>query len=134
MRRATKARPCYRRWGGSFFIGYPGHVISFVLLSESMTIQDVLVQLDGLPDDAVIYATRVDGQFQATSSAVALLLTEDELDMYTNEIARLKCPGFDYFLEVFIIKELVEALIQDNPSVSTARKAEVVIHYAEFDA
>ena len=62
------------------------------------------------------------------------MLTEDELDMPTDEIARLKCPGFDYFLEVFIIKELVGALVEDNPSVSTAHKMEVVIHYAEFDA
>ena len=69
------------------------------------------------------------------SSEIRLLeLTEQELKMRTSEIAALKCPGFDYFLEAFIIKEMLNDMDNANPALGLQQKIDVIFHYAEYDA
>jgi len=62
------------------------------------------------------------------------MLTEDEKKLLTHDIAQKKCPGFEYFLEVFIIKETVQDLISINPNADFNQIAKQVIHSVEFDA
>ena len=99
-----------------------------------MTIQDCICQIESIDDDTVIYAKRIDGKFSVMSDAVILELTDDEQELPTAEISEIKCPGFDYFLETFIIKEVLEGFTKYNPSATVLMKADRVVYYAEFDA
>jgi len=99
-----------------------------------MDIQKLIANVNDLPDDAVIYAKRVEGRFHHSSEAVSIELTEEEIDEMTEDISAKYCPGYDYFLEVALIKELLEDIADDPEFNSVEEKARRVIHYAEFDA
>jgi hypothetical protein len=99
-----------------------------------MTLNEVIARIDELNEDSVIYAKKQDGKFLSTSEAVVLELAEEEEDLSTNEIANKYCPGFDYFLEVFLVKDMVEELQASDEYKSLDKQVERVIHYAEFDA
>jgi hypothetical protein len=81
-----------------------------------------------------IYAKRIDGKFQPNSEALILELTIEEMEMKWNEISQEKCPGFDYFLEMFVLKDLYDDLIRIEEYKSDIKKVERIIYYAEFDA
>jgi len=59
-----------------------------------------------------IYAKRINGKFQPDSEALVLKLTFEEMEMKSIEIAEEKCPGFDYFLEMFVLKDFYEDLLK----------------------
>ncbi len=54
--------------------------------------------------------------------------------MKIDELADSKCPGLSYFLEMFLVKEMMEDLKSIEPQKSIEEKIEIVINYAEFDA
>ncbi len=99
-----------------------------------MDLEKVIADSLGLNDDLVVYAKKIDGRFISSSEAVLLELKEEEQDLKTNEIADRKCPGFSYFLEMFLIKEMMDDLENIEPKKNLEQKIETVIHYAEFDA
>lgn len=99
-----------------------------------MTVKECISKIDELNDDAVIYAKRIDGKFNSSSETVILELTEEEQDLPAATILKDKCPGFDYFLEIFLIKEVLDGYIQNNPSAGLSMKADRIVYYAEFDA
>lgn len=99
-----------------------------------MTVKECISKIDDLNDDAVIYAKRIDGKFNSFSETVILNLTEKEQELPTATISQDKCPGFDYFLEIFIIKEVLDGYMQNNPNADLSMKADRIIYYAEFDA
>ncbi len=72
-----------------------------------MDLKRVITNSSDMNEDLVVYAKKIDGRFLSSSEAVLLELTEEEQDLKTNEIADKKCPGFSYFLEMFIIKDYV---------------------------
>ena len=82
----------------------------------------------------VIYAKRIDGKFQSTSDAVVLALTTEEMEMKFKEISDLKCPDYEYFLEMFILQDFYNDLEQIDDYKSDEKKVERIIYYAEFDA
>lgn len=81
-----------------------------------------------------VFAKRTDGKFEAKSEAVVLSLTEVEAELKISEIAKSKCPGYDYFLELFIIQEFMDDLKNSKDFQSDEAKVDRVIHYAMFDA
>jgi hypothetical protein len=99
-----------------------------------MTIKDYISKIDELSDDVTVFAKRINDQFIIDSEAVLLELTEDEESLPTKDISLLKCPGFDYFLEVAIIKEVLEDFTEEKPKANLKQKAERIVYYAEFDA
>jgi hypothetical protein len=99
-----------------------------------MTINEVIARIDELNEESVIYAKRRDGKFVGDSEAILLDLTEEETELLTNEIANKYCPGFEYFLEVFLIKDMVGDLRASNEYKSPDKQVERVIYYVEFDA
>jgi hypothetical protein len=99
-----------------------------------MTIREVISKADELNEYLVIYAKRQDGKFLSSSEAVLLDLTDEEKELLTHEIANKYCPGFDYFLEVFLVKEMVEDLRASEEYKSLEKQVERIIYYAEFDA
>ncbi|MFH7000969.1 hypothetical protein [Flavobacterium bizetiae] len=81
-----------------------------------------------------IYAKRINGKFQPDSEAVVLKLTIEEMEMKWSEIAKEKCLGFEYFLEMFVLKDFYEGLLRLEEFKSDTKKVARILYYAEFDA
>jgi len=96
-----------------------------------MDLKEIISNYSNVNEDLIVYAKKINEKFISTSEALLLELSEEELEMKTFEIEKTKCPGFSYFLEMFIIKEMMEDL-ENNKDIE--EKVEIVIHYAEFDA
>lgn len=96
-----------------------------------MKLIEFITNIEKFDEESVLYVKRIDGQFSCESEVTILKLTEEELECKTFEITEKKCPGFEYFLEVFLINEIIEDL-EKNQSVEA--KCNRLIHYAEFDA
>ena len=75
-----------------------------------MTIRDIISNIDELSEDVVIYARKVGGRFEDSSEIVLLELPDEDLELLTKDVSEKYCPGFDYFLESFLIKEMVEEM------------------------
>ncbi len=100
----------------------------------SLTIKDIISDSSLLKDEHIVHAKKIGGKFLENSEVVLLELTEDEEEMLTSEVANLKCPGFDYFLEAFLIKEMIEEFDNSNQIPDLKQKVDAIIHYVEFDA
>jgi hypothetical protein len=81
-----------------------------------------------------IFAKKVDGKFEPNSEAILLKLTLEEMEMNTTKISDSKCPGFDYFLELFILQDFYNDLEKLEEYKSGIEKVKRIIYYAEFDA
>ncbi|MES2702808.1 MAG: hypothetical protein V4649_09230 [Bacteroidota bacterium] len=99
-----------------------------------MTITDIISNIEDINDDAVIYAKKADGKFTSSSEAIILNLPEEEMDVLITETAEKYCPGFDYFLEGFILREMAEDMRASTEYASIAQMVDRIIYYAEFDA
>ena len=99
-----------------------------------MTISEIISNIDNQSEEAIIFAKREDGQFLPSSEAVVVELTEEEQAVPTQAIAESHCPGFDYFLEVFLVKDLVGALSAKVEYKSLQQQIERIIRYAESEA
>jgi hypothetical protein len=99
-----------------------------------MNLKEIIANYSKINEDLVVYAKKVNERFLSSSEVVLLELTEEEQGMKTFEIEKVKCPGFTYFLEMFIIKEMMEDFENNNQKKEIEEKVEIVIHYAEFDA
>lgn len=82
----------------------------------------------------VIYSKKIDEKFHSDSEAIILELTPEEMEIKWTEIAAEKCPGFEYFLEMFVLKDIYEDLLTLEELESNDKKVERIIYYAEFDA
>ena len=98
------------------------------------TLQEIISKIDDANEYFVVYAKRVEGQFKNYSEAILLELTEEESEMPKREIVDSKLPGFDYFLDVFLIKEILEDIKDSNQYYDLNKRIERIIHYAKFDA
>jgi hypothetical protein len=94
------------------------------------TIQEIIKNIDEFGEDSTLFAKKIDGEFKSNSEFVVLELSENELAMKTTDIAKRHCPGFEYFLEVFLIKEILEDVSSET---DFNKKVEIIVHYAEFD-
>lgn len=102
--------------------------------NKKMTLQEVIRGCEDLDDELVVYAEKIDGKFHALSETCLLALTEDEQDMHTDDIAKLKCPGFTYCLEVYLIQELMRDMNAESNEMSIDAKVARIIYYMENDA
>lgn len=95
-----------------------------------LTLFEVVSQLDSLPDEKIIYATRINGQWVAESPA---FVEQEPDDGYIKQV--FHGVETEYLLEADLAKEVVE-VYQDHygkskPSVEEKLKA--IIYYAERD-
>lgn len=81
-----------------------------------------------------VFAKKIGDQYAPHSEAVVLQLTPEEMGMKLSDISIAKCPGYEYFLEIDILKNLYEDLSLSNEYKSDEQKVNRIIHYAEFDA
>ncbi len=99
----------------------------------NFTIQDIIADTSLFNDSDVIYAKKIDGKFDKLSEVSILELTEEEMDMSISETIKLKCPGFEYFLQANILNNLVYDLEGEKPALDLDKIIDSVIHYVEFD-
>jgi hypothetical protein len=99
-----------------------------------MNLREIIADYSSLNEDLVVYAKKENEKFLDSSEAVLLDLTEKEKEMKVYEIEKAKCPSFTYFLEMFLIKELMEDLENSEPKKTLEEKIDRVIYYAEYDA
>lgn len=101
-----------------------------------MNIKQTVENINMLPDNTVVFAERIDGEFQPESSVVLINVGEDELNCFAKNIARDKSLSNEYFLEVYLIKEMLEGWRAihggEIPPINIA--LESVIFYANNDA
>lgn len=98
-----------------------------------MTLLNLISNLQSLELDSVIYAKKVNGIFTKESEVVVIDLTEEELEWKIAKVIEKYCPGYDYFLESFLILEIAGDVDASNPS-DIEEKCNQLIHYAEHDA
>jgi hypothetical protein len=103
-------------------------------LLKNMTIQDIISNIDELSEEAVIYAKKINGRFESYSEAIVLELPEEALELLTKDVSEKYCPGFDYFLEGYMVKEMVEEIRVVPEYQKVDRQVKRGIYYAEFDA
>jgi len=89
-----------------------------------------------LPGDGTIFAERIGASFRPDSEAEVLTLSDHEVAINVHDLAIRKAPGKEYFLEVFIIRELLDDLRKDQQTIGSFQDQEVdrIIKYAEEDA
>ena len=100
--------------------------------SDRMKVIELFDQLNNLNPESVVYAKRIDGAFTKDSEVVILELTEEEMEWKIAKVIRNKCPGFDYFLESLLIREMFEEA--DLTEETTEKMCNQLIRYAEYDA
>ncbi|MNL33051.1 hypothetical protein D3C87_1549410 [compost metagenome] len=83
---------------------------------------------------SVIFAKRIDGEFQLASDAVVLEVEEEDWEIKITQIDSTKYPGYEYFLEMDIAQDFYEDLLANEDYKSDDKKVEALIHFAEFDA
>lgn len=97
-----------------------------------MKLIEVLTKIQKIDEESVLYVKRIDSQFSCESEVTILKLTEEELEWKTFEVTKKKCPGFEYFMEFFLVKEFMEDISSQYPNLE--KKCDRLIHYVEFDA
>ncbi|WP_447768288.1 hypothetical protein [Sphingobacterium faecium] len=83
---------------------------------------------------SIIFAKRIDGEFQAVSDAVVLEAEKKHWEIKITQIAITEYPGYEYFLEMDIAQYYYEDLLSNEDYKSDDKKIEAIIHYSEFDA
>ena len=81
-----------------------------------------------------IFAKRNNGKFRTESETLILELKPENMEIKLNEIAKVKCPGFEYFLELAVLQDFYDDLLKIKEFKSDEKKVERIIYYAEFDA
>ena len=101
-----------------------------------MKLINLIENYSTLSDEGIVFAERVNGKFSGESEAVVIEMDEEELTQKTSEIAHKRAPGKEYFLEVFIIQNILEDWGSNNAKgIPLAEAAlETIINYAENDA
>lgn len=101
-----------------------------------MTLSELIEQFGDLSDDATIFAERIDGFFMPNSRAASIAIPEPLTAKPIRGVAAELAPGLEYFLEVFIAREVLEDWIENHggarPTIDQA--LERIIYYAENDA
>ena len=99
-----------------------------------MTLGNIILDCKNYNESSLVYAKKQNDKFLTNSEAIVLVLDENEMETNTLEISKQKCPGFDYFLEMFIIQEMFSDLKELTEYKPDEMKVERIIYYAENDA
>jgi hypothetical protein len=101
-----------------------------------MHLHEAIAKLSRWPEDAMIFAARIGGEFRPESQAVVLELSESEHSSPVREVAAQRAPGMEYFLEVFVALEVVDGWRFNHPNQEPELEqiVESIVYYAEHDA
>jgi hypothetical protein len=73
-----------------------------------MQLREAIRDIGSLHGDSILFAERIDGVFSPRSLTVAHALTEAESSQPIREVAKRVAPGCEYFLELFLVQELLD--------------------------
>lgn len=106
------------------------------MMAHPTTLRETIANLSTLPDDATLFVERIDGAFCPASQVSAIVLTDEELEQPLAAVAAARAGGKAYFLESFVIAELLDAAVENEEGDGPGLDAFVahVIDYAEHDA
>jgi hypothetical protein len=97
-----------------------------------MTIKQLIKNISSIENDySVAFAKKIDGEFKSDSIVIVADIDEESDEDISKSVIE-KNPEFSYFLEVFLIKEMVEDLREDLSNLDELVNR--VIHYAKYDA
>ncbi|RSK43555.1 hypothetical protein [Hymenobacter perfusus] len=99
-----------------------------------MKLSEVIAAIDEQPEAAIVFVKKVNGKVLPDSEVVLVKLPEEEEDWKTDQMASKYCPGLEYFLEVFIIQDMVDDLRGMADYQTLDQQVKRIIHYAEYDA
>lgn len=99
-----------------------------------MTIAEVISNINELDEETTIFAKRINGKFESGSETCLVPLPENDEVLSIIELSESYCPGFDYFLETVLVKEILEDMKSKPEYRSSELQIKQVIHYAENDA
>lgn len=97
-----------------------------------MLLREVIAGLGECPAETVIFAERIGGEFRAESAAVVAELSETEFARPIREVAAERASGMEYFLEVFLALDMLEAMRAKGANSDAI--VQRIIDYAEHDA
>ena len=103
-----------------------------------MNLREVILNCDQYADSEelmhMVFAKRTNDAFEHLAEAKVLTLTLEEMEMKLTDIQSSKCPGYDYFLEMYIIQDFFADIKGLEAFKSDDEKVNRIIYYAEFDA
>ena len=101
-----------------------------------MKLADIIKDIESHDDESTIFAEKIEGKHSPLSDAVVIEMSDEELKEKTSEIAKRRCPGKSYFLEIFLVKEFIEdySTNHDGKKPSNEVATECLIHYAKYDS
>jgi hypothetical protein len=101
-----------------------------------MTLYEIIKSIESQQEEATIFAERVNGEFRPESRAVLIEMTHEELSMPVQEVALKRAPGTEYFLEIFVVKDVLEGWQEHRQKAETTPEelTAVTIYYAKNDA
>ena len=77
-----------------------------------MNVGDVIIDNKSINENLVLYAKRIDGKLLPSSEAILLELAEDEHNIGTKELESIKCQGFTYCMEMFLMQEVIPLTVR----------------------
>jgi hypothetical protein len=101
-----------------------------------MTLYEIIKSIKSQPEEATIFAERINGEFRPESRAVLVEMTDEELSLPVQEVASRKAPGTEYFLEIFVVNDVIEGwqAQRQKTEITPEEMTTVTIYYAENDA
>jgi len=101
-----------------------------------MRLHEIIAGLSECPAESLIFAQRIGGEFRPESAAVIIELSEAEFCRPVSEVAVERAPGMEYFLEAFIVLEMLGDWRCNHTKQRQDLDAivERIIYYAEHDA
>jgi len=96
-----------------------------------MTLRDAVAQLELLPDEHTIYATRINGQWLAGSTAFVREPPDDDRIQQVFD-----SMGTEYLLEVWLAKEVAQVYREHHqrPEPTVEETMDAIVYYAEHDS
>ncbi|ARD22987.1 MULTISPECIES: hypothetical protein [Shewanella] len=97
-----------------------------------MELRKLIESIENYNDEGIIFAELIEGSYLASSDAQVIEMSDEEMSLPTPEVAEKYCSGKAYFLEVFLVKEMLDSMRQEHIGSNEACKR--IIHYAVHDA
>ncbi|UTZ28903.1 hypothetical protein HB761_19755 [Vibrio campbellii] len=101
-----------------------------------MNLYDVVEKIESFDEEATIFFDTETNDISPQSEAEVIYLSDEELKEDISFVAKKRCKGKRYFLEVSVVLELNEDWTSNHDwgGPTTLQLVNCCIHYASFDS